>query len=170
MKKEVAKTINTKKVNIKPAETKKVLEITEQVLKLLKVEAKVDVALDEENQAIKIQIDPEEPGILIGFHGETLSSLQLLLGIMVSRKIGEWVRVLVNIGDYRQKREEVLRHIGLNAAQKVRFSGEPVVLLDLSASDRRIVHMALSEYDDIVTESEGEGKDRRLVIKPRRTE
>jgi spoIIIJ-associated protein len=130
------------------------------------VEAKLEVVDDKENQAIMVQIETEDSGVLIGFHGETLASFQLLLSIIASREMAEWSRIIVNVGDYRQKREEVLRHMGLNAAQKVRFSGESVSLPGLSASDRRVVHLVLSEYNDVVAESEGEGKDRHLVIKP----
>jgi len=143
-----------------------VKKIAAKMLKLLKVEAKLDVSEDKENQAIMVQIETEDSGVLIGLHGETLASFQLLLSIIASREMGEWGRIIVNVGDYRQKREEVLRHMGLNAAQKVRFSGESVCLPGLSASDRRVIHLVLSEYNDVAAESEGEGKDRHLVIKP----
>jgi len=144
-------------------------DMAEKLLTLLQIEGTVTAAEDKTNEAINVQIETADPGILIGFHGEALSSFQLILNIIVGKKLGEWTRILVNVGDYRQKREETLRRIGLNAAQKARFSGEAVVLSDLSAADRRIIHLALAEYDDITTESEGEGKDRKLVVKPRKT-
>lgn len=143
-------------------------ELVDKLLGLMGIEAGTTIIDDAENKAIRVQVETANPGVLIGFHGETLSSLQLILNIMVSKAVGEWIRVIVNVGDYREKREEILKRMGLNAAQKVRFSGEPVILLDLTASDRRIVHMVLSEYDDITSESEGEGKDRKLVIKPKK--
>jgi spoIIIJ-associated protein len=146
-----------------------VKKIATKLLKLLVVEAKIEVTEDKEAQAIKVQINSEESGVLIGFHGETLASFQLLLSIIAGREMGDWTRIMVNVGDYREKREEVLRHMGLNAAQKVRFSGEPVSLPGLSAADRRVIHLVLSEYNDIVAESEGEGRDRMLVIKPQKT-
>jgi len=142
-------------------------EISEKLLKLIGLEAKVVVAEDKENQAIKVDVDTAEQGILIGYHGETLSSLQLLLGIMVSRKAGEWLRVLVNIGDYRQKREEVLKNMALSAAQKAKFSGEPVSLPPLSGSERRIIHLTLADNPSVETQSEGEGEERRVIVKPR---
>lgn len=142
-------------------------EITEELLKLLLLEAKVEVNEDQENKAISVAIDTEEPGILIGYHGETLSSLQLMLGIMVSKKINEWVRVVVNVGDYREKREEVLKRMALSAAQKAKFSQEPVTLPPLSGNERRIIHLALTDNPDVITESEGEGEERRVVVKPK---
>lgn len=154
---------------IMEAKIKIVKKIATKILKLLQVEAKLKVSEDKENQAITVQVETEDSGVLIGFHGETLASFQLLLSIIASREMGEWSRIIVNVGDYRQKREEVLRHMGLNAAQKVRFSGESVSLPGLSASDRRVIHLILSEYNDVVAESEGEGKDRHLVIKPNKS-
>lgn len=144
-------------------------EVTTELLKLLEIEAKIKVEEDKENKAIKIQIETSDPGILIGYHGETLSSLQMLLGIIVSKKVGEWTRIVVNIGDYRQRREEVLERMALSAAQKAKFSGEPVILPPLSAQDRRVIHLTLSGHPDVTSESEGEGESRRLIVKPRKT-
>lgn len=152
-----------KKDNLKIAE-----DLTEGLLKLIGVEAKAEVQEDKENGVIKIQIETPEPGILIGYHGETLSAFQVVLGIMISRKLGEWIRVAVNIGDYREKREEVLRQMALTAAQKAKFSGEPVVLPELSASERRIIHLVLVDHPDAISQSEGEGENRRLVVKPKK--
>ena len=142
-------------------------EVTEELLKLLLLEVKVEVGEDKENKAISVAIETEEPGILIGYHGETLSSLQLMLGIMVSKKINEWVRVVVNVGDYREKREEVLKRMALSAAQKAKFSQEPVTLPPLSGNERRIIHLVLTDNPDVTTESEGEGDERRVVVKPK---
>jgi spoIIIJ-associated protein len=142
-------------------------DITEQLLKLVLLEAKVEVTEDKENNAINVAIETEEPGILIGYHGETLSSLQLMLGIMVSKKINEWVRVVVNVGDYREKREEVLKRMALSAAQKAKFSQEAVTLPPLSGNERRIIHLVLTDNPDVTTESEGEGDERRVVVKPK---
>ena len=143
-------------------------EISEKLLKLLGVEAKVEAAEDKENEAIKVQIETTEAGILIGYHGETLSSFQLILGIMVSRKIGEWIRILVNIGDYREKREEILRRMALTAAQRAKFANEPVTLPSLSGGERRIIHLVLAGHPDVISESEGEEENRRLIVKPKK--
>lgn len=142
-------------------------EVTEELLKLLLLEAKVEVSEDVENKAINVAIETEEPGILIGYHGETLSSLQLMLGIMVSKKINEWIRVVINVGDYREKREEVLKRMALSAAQKAKFSQESVTLPPLSGNERRMIHLVLTDNPDVTTESEGEGDERRVVVKPK---
>ncbi|MDP3888502.1 MAG: R3H domain-containing nucleic acid-binding protein [bacterium] len=155
------KTIKTTK------QIKTIKDTAKELLKFLGFEGPIEVSEDKENEAHLVQIETDNPGILIGYHGEAISALQVILGIMVHKKLDEWLRVVVNVGDYRQKREETLNRMALNAAQKAHFSGQPVVLDSLTASERRIVHMALSENSDVETYSEGEGRERKLVIKPR---
>lgn len=140
---------------------------TEELLKLMSIEGKVIVEEDSLNEAYKIQIETEEPGLLIGYHGQTISALQQILSMIITKKVDSWTRVFVNVGDYREKREEMLRKMALQAAQKVHFSGMPVVLTSLTPGERRIVHMVLSQQSDVETYSEGEGKERRLIVKPK---
>lgn len=142
-------------------------ETVEKLLELLGIQAEVGVSEDKENALIMVQIETADPGVLIGYHGQTLNAFQLISGIMVSKKLEEWVHLVVNVGDYRQKREEVLKKMALSAAQKAHFSGELVVLTELSPAERRIVHIVLGDHPDVETYSEGEGQERRLVIKPR---
>ena len=146
---------------------KLVEEEAKKLLDLIKVEVGLEVNEDKENDGITVQLTTEEPGILIGFHGETLAAFQLILGLIVNKKLEEWIRVLVNVNDYRQKREESLRMVALNAAQKVKFSNEAVVLTNLSPAERRIIHLTLADHPDVESLSEGQGQERRLVIKPR---
>jgi spoIIIJ-associated protein len=75
-------------------------------------------------------------------------------------------RVLVDVGGYREERNSHLEEMALQKADDVRILGESIELPPMKPADRRAVHMALSEYDDIITESEGEGRDRHIVIKP----
>jgi len=151
--------------------TKKELEgINKEITNLLSelgVTANIVVTYNKVDNILDIQIDSEEPAILIGFHGETLQAIQLILSFMVHKLLGNWVKVLVNVGDYRQKREEQLKRLALNLAMKVKFSQEAQIVPNLSPSERRIVHLVLSDHPDVYTQSEGEGKDRQLVIKPK---
>jgi len=142
-------------------------ETAEKILKLIGIEAKVTASEDLANQAILVQLETNEPGILIGYHGETLAAYQLLLGIVLNKSLKVWTRVIVNVGDYREKREETLHRMALNAAQRAHFSGSPVILPSLSPGERRIIHLALKNNTEVETYSEGEGPERRLVIRPR---
>lgn len=143
-----------------------VAKIAKDLLTELKVKTKLEVKKDEEG-AILVQLETNEPGVLIGYHGETLAALQLILGMMVYRKQGEWSKVLVNVNDYRERREESLEKMALSAAQKAKFSQEPQSLPPMPPSERRIIHLALSEDEEVETESEGEDHNRRVVVKPK---
>ncbi len=140
-------------------------DFVSECLKLLLIEGKVVVEKDEET--VRVNIETSQSGALIGYHGEGLISLQLILNIMVHKKTGSWQRVVVNVGDYRQKREEYLRNLALNVAARVKATQNPTTLNDLSSFERRIIHLVLSQDPDVEAYSEGEGKDRHLIIKPK---
>ncbi|HUV72415.1 MAG TPA: R3H domain-containing nucleic acid-binding protein [Clostridia bacterium] len=133
----------------------------------LGVEAAVEASFDEESGVINLQIESPQPAILIGFHGETLHALQLIFSFLVHQILGEWFKVWVNVGDYRQKREEQLKKLALNLAMKAKFSGETQTVTGLSAAERRIIHLTLAEHPDVFSESEGEGRQRIITIKPK---
>lgn len=143
-----------------------VKEITEDLLKRLEVVGTVGVDLDETG-AYQVQIDTEETGLLIGYHGRTLESFQILLGIIVSKKLDAWVKVYVNVGDYRQKREETLMHMAQRAAERATSFGHPIELPNLTASERRVIHLTLGGDERVTTESVGDGMNRTLVVKPK---
>ena len=141
-----------------------VTQIVEELISKLEIVGVVSVTTDE-TDAFRVNIATEETGLLIGHHGKTLESLQLILGIIVSKKLGRWVKAYVNVGDYREKREEALMHMAQRAADRALTSGRPVELSRLSPAERRIIHLTLSGDERIVTESVGEGDARVLVVK-----
>lgn len=145
----------------------KVLQrLTEELLSLMTTKATVEVSFDEENQVFNVNIDAgDETGLLIGKKGETLTSIQTILGFLLKKETGEWGRVVVNVGDYRQKEEDYLKNLAASTAQRVKETGEPQSLYNLKPWQRRVVHLALSEDSDIVTESQGEGEERYLIVK-----
>ncbi len=123
---------------------------------------------DEDVKYIKISFDGEDLGYMIGNRGRHLDSIQYILQLMVGKMTEQDpnYRVLVDVGGYRQDRNSHLEEMALQKADDVRILGEAIDLPPMKPADRRAVHMALSEYEDIVTESEGEGRDRHIVIKP----
>lgn len=143
-----------------------VQELVDKLLELMGTKAKAVVSEDKKNEAIRVDIETDtEKGLLIGRHGETLDALQVILGMMFFQESKEWVRVIVNIGDWREKQEDQLKSLAIQAAERARETGDPQTLFNLNASQRRIVHMVLTDEKDIETESSGEGKERFLVIK-----
>ncbi|OGM07563.1 hypothetical protein A3E15_00490 [Candidatus Woesebacteria bacterium RIFCSPHIGHO2_12_FULL_42_9] len=150
----------------KETNTEVAQKLSEELLILMGVDAKIDVSEDKENQALVINISSDnETGLLIGRHGQTLLSFQAAIGMMLKQKLGEWIRVIVNVGDWRQKEEEHLKDLAESTAERVRTTGEPQPIYNLTPSQRRIVHLTLSEEPDLSTESEGEGEERYLVVK-----
>lgn len=137
---------------------------TEEVLEHLGVAAKVAVSLGEE--AVDVDLLGEDLGILIGHHGETLASLRHILGLILYRQQGEWRPLNLDADGYRKEREQRLLEMAQRTADKVRFLQTDVALPPMPAFERRILHVALAEDDSVVTESIGEGWERRVVVKP----
>ena len=143
----------------------KIQELTENLLSLAGVAAQVEV-IDTGDNTYQINlITEDETGLLIGFRGENINSIQTVLGMILKGQTGEWYRLIVNVGDYREKQEEKLKELATQSADRAVETKEPQPLYNLNASQRRIVHMFLSSRNDIVTESEGVEPERYLVIK-----
>lgn len=145
--------------------TQKIKDITDNLLQRLGIAGEVTVDTDESG-AYRVNIETEETGLLIGFHGRTLESFQMILGMIVAKELTTWERVYVNVGDYREKREEALMYMAQRASERAITTGRPVELSHLSAAERRVVHLTLSGDERVTTESVGEGRDRKLVIAP----
>jgi len=143
-----------------------VKQLAEELLAGLQIPATVTVSPGEED-TLSVNITTEESGLLIGYHGETLSSFQLILGLMVYKKLWQWVKVVVEIGDYRAKRAEQLTAMAQAYANQALSTGQPVYLPPLPPSERRVVHLALQENPQVETESVGDGNSRRVVVKPK---
>lgn len=143
--------------------------MTEDLLSYLEVAAEPMVEMDE-SEVIKINIAPENPeeglGVLIGYHGETLKSLQAILALMINKEKEEWFRIAVDVDGYRMRHEENLRALARRTAEKVLFLKEPVELSSMSAYDRRLIHLQIAEINGVMSESTGEGWERRVIVKP----
>ena len=139
-----------------------------ELLNLMSVNGDVDVSFDKQGESFLVNIkSEEETGLLIGKKGETLSSLQTVLSLILKQETGEWKRVVVNIGDYREKEEDYLKNLAESTAARAVESGQPQNLYNLKAWQRRIVHLYLSENKNVETESTGEGQERYLIVRPK---
>lgn len=143
-------------------------KLVEDLFSLMLIKASFEVTYDKKSEVYNIDIDGgEETGLLIGRKGENLLSIQTVLGLMFKGKKGEWARIVVNVGDYKEKEEEYLKGLAQNAAARAKETGEPQSLYNLKPAQRRIVHLFLSEDSGVTSESLGEGRDRYLVVKPK---
>ena len=141
-------------------------DILDELLKHMGLDVTVSV---ETGDTSKLDVrgsenDKEALGALIGRKGERLSALQHLVNLMLSRKLGAWTRVLVDVEDYRGRRERQLREIATRAAEHVRESGKMIQLEPMPALERRWIHLALRGNADVATQSIGEEPHRRVVI------
>ena len=123
----------------------------------------VTQAADDE---VSVEITGGDAGKLIGKNGRTLSALEQISNAVINRREDSNVRVNVDVGGYKRRRDDRLRNEAKKVAAQVRKRGEPVELDPMSAAERRVVHMAVADDPDVTSESTGEGRDRRVVLKP----
>ncbi|MCL4354875.1 KH domain-containing protein [Patescibacteria group bacterium] len=140
-------------------------ETVEELLKLLQIEGSAAIAETEE--LISVSLDTPDSGMVIGHHGDTLESLQLIMSLCISKKIGSFKRVSLEVGDYKKNRSEWLEKLADETKQKVISENKEVHLYDLKSWERRVVHMLFQDDEEVESESVGEGKDRVLVVKPK---
>lgn len=103
-------------------------------------------------------------GFLIGQHGDTLRSIQFLIATTLHQKNAELVRVNVDVADYKRQRNERLAAQAEEWAKQVLETGEPMHLQPMNPAERRVVHKVIGDYSELSTESEGEGRDRHVVL------
>lgn len=141
--------------------------ILEELMRHLGFAVRVEVETGDTSRLNIVGEEKEALGALIGRKGERLSALQHLVNLMLSKAMGGWTRVLVDVEDYRGRRERQLREIATRAAARVAETGRMVQLEAMPALERRWVHLALRDHPDVVTQSIGEEPGRRIVILPR---
>ena len=119
-------------------------------------------------EVIAYDIRGEDLGVLIGRRGQTLSSLQYLMNLMVNRRLRDPAVVVVDVEGYRARRYNTLRGLAQRMADRVRSGGQSITLEPMNAAERRIIHLALQDYRDVTTQSVGEGDNRKVSIVPRK--
>ncbi len=115
-----------------------------------------------------IDLSGEDSGLLIGRRGQTLQALQFLVTLIVRNKLGEDVRVVLDVENYRQRRESSLRDMAAKVASRVAQTQRSITLEPMPPADRRIIHTSLAQHPEVRTESAGEGENRKVTIMPRR--
>ena len=124
-------------------------------------------ANDPESGGPIIDLAGEDSGLLIGRRGQTLQALQFLVNLIV-RKQFENVRVVLDVENYRQRRESQLRDMASKVAERVAQTNRSITLEPMPPADRRIIHTSLTDHPGVSTESTGEGEGRKVTIMPTR--
>ncbi len=150
------------------------VEVLEQLLELMNVDATVRVrqpeTLGDGAAVVKtvLDISGDDLGILIGRRGDTLGSLQYLVNLIVGRKLKAKASFGVDVAGYRRRREQSLKSLAEHMAERVRATHQVMTLEPMPPNERRIVHLALAQDETVITESIGEGENRKVIIRPSR--
>jgi spoIIIJ-associated protein len=156
-----------------PDETTQVaITVTTELLAAMGFQVRVvpQAVTDDETDGpptIGVNVLGNDLGMLIGRRGDHLSQLQYLVNLLVTRRIGHWTRVSVDVEGYKRRREESLTGLAGRVARQVARSGRAVQLEPMPANERRIVHLVLRDDPEVSTESSGEGDLRRVTILPK---
>ncbi len=115
---------------------------------------------------VHADISGGDPGRLIGKAGRTLSALEQIVNAVVNKAGDDAIRVNIDVGGYKRRRDERITKQTRSVADEVRKHGEPIELEPMTAAERRVAHMAIADDPDVRSESAGEGRERRVVIHP----
>ena len=144
-------------------------DVIEQILSLMDVSASVEMTIsDGDDIPLTLEIKSDDPGILIGRRGQSLSALQYMVNFIASRKHQSGVRVIVDVAGYRKRRQEELGNTALRIADMVKSKGRSIMLEPMLAWERRAVHITLRDDLDITTGSVGTGDRRKVVVYPKK--
>lgn len=140
-------------------------DYAQQLLLMMGVDAEVSVQENEEDLVVQIDVGEDEAGLMIGYHGETLTAMQRVMRVIFHDQLEQ--RLVVNVNDYREQRREQVEEMAIDLAYQVLDTGRPYQFRYLPANERFIVHTTIADHEDfgeLTTYSQGEGRDRRLMI------
>ena len=143
----------------------KIKKIVEEFFEKMNFKVDIDLGKEKEN-VLPLSLKTEEPQILIGGGGKTLIEIQKILGKILRKKLGEQFFLDLDINQYKKNKIEYLKDLAKTTADEVALSKKEKALPPMSSFERRIIHLALAEREDVTTESEGEGEERKVIIKP----
>ena len=144
---------------------KQVAEVfLKDVFEAMQLEVNISMDYKEEDKTLSIDLAGPEMGVLIGKRGQTLDSLQYLTNLAVNRSSENYTRVKIDTEDYRRRRKETLENLAKNMASKVKRTKKAVTLEAMNPYERRIIHSALQNDNNVTTHSEGEEPYRYVVI------
>ncbi len=140
----------------------------ESIMKEMDLKTRMEVRTVSDFKEIRFHVESNENALLIGKEGRTLIALQFMLRNYLNTFVDDHLIVALDVGNYHDNRKKQLEILATKTAKEVAQTKIPVKLSPMNAFDRRIIHTKLSEWRDVTTESEGEGEERALVIKPKR--
>jgi len=146
----------------------KVKKITEEFFEKMTFEVEIEIN-PQKDQTIPVDLKTDEPQILIGEGGQTLTDIQHLLKAILKRKIAteELFYIDLDIDDYKKKKIKYLKELARSIADEVSLTKKEKILAPMPAYERRIIHLELASREDVTTESIGQEPERKIAIRPR---
>ena len=137
----------------------------EELMESLGVLVQSQISFNEEETTVLIELSAKtDNALLVGYHGKNLSALQTILGLMVFKKTSQWFHIVIDVDGYRQKRQTQVEEIARRALDQAKATGQSIAIANLSPTERRQVHLFFKDDSDVETHSEGEGRNRQLII------
>ena len=138
--------------------------VLSDIIRLMGITAEIDGYIDDEGQIMLDITSEQDLAIVIGRNGNTLNAIEYVVNTIVRNKLEDFVRVVVDTCGYRERQQAIIVGKAKKIAEMVRASGENIEMEPMNSRDRRIVHMALAEEEDLVTVSMGTDPNRRIII------
>ena len=138
------------------------IEVLDTLLRLMGVVGRVEVLSEE--IPIALNIEGDDLGILIGRRGQALASLGHIAKLIVAARLKSWLPLNVDVAGYKKRRHESLQRLALYLAEQVKSKHRAITMEPMPPAERRIIHLSLADDPDVVTQSLGEGEDRKVVI------
>lgn len=143
-------------------------EVLEEILSALRFQVRVEVNMPAQpDSPVILNIRGDDLGILIGRRGSSLAALQYLVLVLLSRRLGGRVALEVDVDSYRQRRAQALHDLALRIAGRVTETGHTMSLEPMPPAERRLIHLALHDHLEVITESVGEDEERKVTIRRR---
>jgi spoIIIJ-associated protein len=140
-------------------------EVMEALIKFMRITADVSATQSATGELpVTLDIEGDDLGVLIGRRGQTLTSLQYIIRLIVAEKLKMWVPINVDVAGYKKRRYESLQNLALRLAEQVKRNRRLIMLEPMPADERRIIHLTLADHPDITTQSMGEGEMRKVAI------
>ncbi len=151
------------KVSLREKPEDMALRIVTGLIDRMKIDYEVENVDYVGNQA-RINITGKDMGLLIGYRGETLNAVQLLANLIVNKNAKERIKVIIDVEDYRKKREQSLKSLAIRLSNKVKKTKKNIIMRPMNSQERRIIHTTLQGDPQISTYSTGDEPNRKVVI------
>jgi spoIIIJ-associated protein len=135
----------------------------------LGIDAEINIVpTKEDGSQLVLNIEGDDLGVLIGRHGQALSSLQYIVRLILAEKIKRWIPINVDVAGYKKRRHQSLKNLALRLATQVKTTKRSINLEPMPSDERRIIHITLADHPDVFTQSTGDGDKRKVVIQLRK--